>query len=117
MNIDNLGADQFMESMAVIAENTKAIMGSESGKAVAQSFKAMQADGDGKAVVKALLDGLPQLVRENGDSVYAILAACDGVTLEEYKEAFTGAKFLDDVRAIANLINDDAEAAGAFLAS
>jgi hypothetical protein len=128
MRIDELKADEFFEAVALAAEGIQAIMDSESGKELGErfaGFKGSLADvaedereqAAGIAILKAVVASLPALLRENGDAVYGILAACDGVSLDEYKESFTPAKMMDDIKSIVEWASANVETVSAFLAS
>lgn len=127
MRIDELKADEFMESVALAAEGIQAIMESESGKSLGSriaAFRGSLADVEegkreqaaGAAIIKAVMASLPALLRENGDAVYGILAACDGQTVDEYKSEFTPAKMMADVKALMAWVSENTETVTAFLA-
>lgn len=123
MKLDNLNADQFMQSLADVTEAVGVLISSESGKAIIDDLNGFRGsinkdeDADGKVVewlTKTITARLPQFVRENGDNVYKLLAACDGITLEEYKADFTPAKLFADVKGLMQWIGQNREQAAAF---
>ena len=127
MRIDELGADEFMCAVAAIAENAQAIMDSDSGKALAAGFgefrgsladvaEADRQQAAGVGILKTVTACLPALLRENGDAVYGILAACDGQTVEEYKAEFSPAKMMRDIKELVGFVSSNTEAVTAFLA-
>ena len=127
MRIDELSADEFMAAVSDIAAAAAEIAASESGKALFNAFAGFQGALSGvpeeeretKAtdfLVKTILGGIPALLKENGNAVYSLLAACDGQTAEEYKAAFTVPKLMADVKALCAWFAANAKEGAGFLA-
>lgn len=123
MRIDELTADQFMRSVCEITEAINVIRNSKAGKQFAKDLelfrKTTRKDENlNKKTGEWLLDELPKCIpsfcAECGDSVYSILAACDGITLEEYKESFTPRKLVQDVKQMCSWVSSNFEEASAF---
>ena len=112
MRIDELTADEFMPAMAGVVEALGNLVASEAGKAMLEELRRGAGGEEPDAwALSALSRRLPALMRENADDLYGLLAACDGQTLEEYKEAFTPRKLNDDVRALVGFVSDGGLAA------
>lgn len=110
MRLDELNADEFATAIAEAVEAVGRIKESKSGAEIykdLQNFRGSiedNEDANGAVfdwVVDTTLKRLPSFVRENSDAVYGLLAACDGITLEEYKATFTPAKLMTDARNLA----------------
>lgn len=116
MNIENLNADQFETSMALLADVSQEVMTGPLGAKVKQAFTAYRdgakaakeaAGGDEKAaeaeVTSLAMDMmgelLPELLRSGTEVSYKLLAALDGQTLDEYRACFTVKKYLEDIKA------------------
>lgn len=105
MRINDLTADEFAASMALIGEAVEHIANGELGKSLIGEMKA----GAGKASSEEdaaewgmgiIAKYLPRVLKENVTDAYMVLAAVDGQTVEEYKACFTPAKFAADTRAL-----------------
>lgn len=107
MNIENLNADQFQNSMALLAdvaeEALKGELGTRFKAAIADYRTKAKASGDEVEVTGLALDTMgelvPVLLREGGELSYKLLAALDGQTLDEYKGCFTVRKYAADIKA------------------
>lgn len=123
MRIDELNADEFLASAALVAEGVQDVLASESGRELAASLSTVYGtegksdEQKGAEVLQAVLGKLPALLRENGDAVYKILAALDGQTVDEYKAGFKASKLAADVKAAVKWVTANEEEAEAFLAS
>lgn len=126
MNIDNLGADQFMASIGEIAEAVGRIKGSKAGKKFSKDLalfrKTVRKDDGvnartGEWLMQELPKCAPAFCAECGDDVYRILAACDGIGLDEYKAAFNPRKFVKDVADLAKWVSGNLDEVGDFFAS
>lgn len=104
MRIMELDADEFMSAMACVGEAVEGIMSSGTAEMVKADIKAFRAEGDkAKAedwAIGMLARYVPVLLKHNVGDLYALLAACDGQTIEEYKACFTPVKFMADVKAL-----------------
>lgn len=109
MRIDQLSADEFMLAVADLADAVVDLKDNDGIRELAASLmefrgslaEVPEEERKGKTAefaVTAILKAVPKLCRESGDSVYRILAALDGISLEEYKEAFTPRKLVADVK-------------------
>lgn len=127
MKLENLSADEFMAALATITEAIAEVKDSDSGKAFMSDLSAYRGsladvpedERNKKAtefMVSSLLKNLPGFCRENGDAVYSILGACDGQTLEEYKESFTPKKLINDVKDLGTFVGENLEDVQGFLA-
>ena len=114
MRIKELGADEFACSMALIADAVAHVMNGGVGEQIVKEVAA----GAGKASdeesaaewgIGIIKKYLPHVLKENVEDVYRVLAACDGQTLEQYKEAFKPAKFAADLNALVGAFKADGE--------
>lgn len=105
MRIDELTADEFGSSMALLGEALESLLAGPVGKAFkedAQAFGAKSADEKeaGRWAIDMIGKYVPKLLKSNVEDVFKLLAACDGQTLEEYKAEFTTAKLAADLNAL-----------------
>ena len=122
MRIDEMGADEFMIALGEVAAAISAIKESKPGKKFASDFTAKAkrmnekggVDGIGSWAMGEILKRLPQFTKECGDDVYRLLAACDGITVDEYKAKFTPRKLISDVSALVEWASANEEEVGAF---
>ena len=115
MNIDNLTADQFETSMALIGDVAQEVMTGPLGSKVKEAFtayrdgakKAKEAAGDDEKAAEAAVTSLamdmlgellPELLHQGTEVSYKLLAALDGQTLDEYKACFTVKKYVADIK-------------------
>lgn len=119
MRINELTADEFAASMALIGEAVEHIANGELGKSLLGEMKA----GAGKASSEEdaaewgmgiIAKYLPRVLKENVTDAYMVLAAIDGQTVEEYKSCFTPAKFAADVRALIKACGEDGDIRALF---
>lgn len=119
MRINDLTADEFAASMALIGEAVEHIAGGEIGKSLLAEMKA----GAGKASSEEdaaewgmgiIAKYLPRVLKENVTDAYMVLAALDGQTVEEYKACFTPAKFAADTRALVKACGKDGDLRALF---
>ena len=119
MRINDLTADEFAASMALIGEAVEHVAGGEIGKSLLAEMKA----GAGKASSEedAAEWGMgiiakypPKVLETSVEDAYRVLAAVDGMGLEQYKEAFTPAKFAADVRALVKACGEDGDLRALF---
>lgn len=104
MRIDELSADEFMSAMASLGEAIEGLAKSGLAETFKDDVMAFRAAGDkSKAegwAVDMVAKYVPALLKGNVGDLYAVLAACDGQTVEEYKACFTTKKLLADVAAL-----------------
>lgn len=119
MRINDLTADEFAASMALIGEAVEHIANGELGKSLLGEMKA----GAGKASSEEdaaewgmgiIAKYLPRVLKENVTDAYMVLAALDGQTVEEYKACFTPAKFAADARALVKACGKDGDLRALF---
>lgn len=119
MRINDLTADEFAASMALIGEAVEHIANGELGKSLLGEMKA----GAGKASSEEdaaewgmgiIAKYLPRVLKENVTDAYMVLAAIDGQTVEEYKACFTPAKFASDTRALVKACGKDGDLRALF---
>ncbi|MCI6566659.1 MAG: hypothetical protein MSA17_04825 [Collinsella sp.] len=119
MRINELTADEFAASMALIGEAVEHIANGELGKSLLGEMKA----GAGKASSEEdaaewgmgiIAKYLPRVLKENVTDAYMVLAAIDGQTVEEYKACFTPAKFAADTRALVKACGKDGDLRALF---
>ncbi len=126
MKIDQLGADEFIEAVALIADGVNGIRDSESFRELGKAVEACRAsladipeeDRGQKATAEmmgVIMGGLPALCRENSDAFYQIVAGCCGVSLEEYKESFTFTGMVSDIKEIVAWVSENLDLVNAFL--
>lgn len=103
MRFEELSADEFAQSMALIGEAVSNLAQGDLGASFKADVAAFRADGSeadaGDWAVGMLLKYLPAALEGYVDDGYRILAALDGQTLDEYKACFTPAKLVSDVKA------------------
>lgn len=103
MRIDELSADEFMSAMASLGEAIEGLAKSDLAETFKDDVKAFRS-GDRSNVdgwaVDMLAKYIPALLKGNVGDLYAVLAACDGQTVEEYKACFTPKKLMADVAAL-----------------
>lgn len=127
MKIDQLGADEFLEAVALIADGINGIRDSDSFQTLCKAVAACRAsladvpeeERKQKAaseMMGIIVCNLPALCRENGDSFYQIVASCCGMSLEEYKEGFTFTGMIADIKEIVTWASDNLDLVNAFLA-
>ena len=116
MRINDLTADEFAASMALIGEAVEHIA---NGKSLLEEMKA----GAGKASSEEdaaewgmgiIAKYLPKVLETSVEDAYRVLAAVDGMGLEQYKEAFTPVKFAADVRALVKACGEDGDLRALF---
>lgn len=104
MRILELDADEFMTAMANVGEAVEGIMASGTADMLKADIKAFRAQGDKDKAEDWAIDMMakyvPVLLKNNVGDLYALLAACDGQTVEEYKACFTPVKLMADVKAL-----------------
>lgn len=119
MRINELSADEFAASMALIGEAVEHIANGELGKSLLGEMKA----GAGKASSEEdaaewgmgiIARYLPKVLETSVADAYRVLAAVDGQSLKEYKDAFTPAKFAADVRALVKACGEDGDLRALF---
>lgn len=119
MRINDLTADEFAASMALIGEAVEHIAGGEIGKSLLGEMKA----GAGKASSEEdaaewgmgiIAKYLPRVLKENVTDAYMVLAALEGQTVEEYKACFTPVKFAADTRALVKACGKDGDLRALF---
>lgn len=119
MRINDLTADEFAASMALIGEAVEHIANGELGKSLLDEMKA----GAGKASSEEdaaewgmgiIAKYLPRVLKENVTDAYMVLAAIDGQTVEEYKACFTPSKFAADTRALVKACGKDGDLRALF---
>ena len=114
MRINQLSADEFERSMAMIAEALENVAEGGVGKELlAEVAAGAGRQGDEKRAAEWGLEiiekYLPRVLRENVGDAYLVLAAVDGQTLEEYKASFTPPKMAADVRALVASLKEDGD--------
>lgn len=114
MRINQLSADQFERSMAMIAEALENVAEGGVGKELlAEVAAGAGRQGDEKRAAEWGLEiiekYLPRVLKENVGDAYLVLAAVDGQTLEEYKASFTPLKMAADVRALVASLKEDGD--------
>lgn len=114
MRINQLGADEFARSMAMVAEAVENVAKGGVGKELlAEVAAGAGKQGDEKRAAEWGLEiiekYLPRVLRENVGDAYLVLAAVDGQTLEEYKASFTPPKMAADVRALVASLKEDGD--------
>ena len=114
MRINQLGADEFARSMAMIGEAVENVAKDGIGKELlAEVAAGAGRQGDEKRAAEWGLEiiekYLPRVLKENVGDAYLVLAAVDGQTLEEYKASFTPPKMAADVRALAASLKEDGD--------
>ena len=103
MRIDELDADEFMSAMASLGEAIEGLAKSDLAETFKDDVKAFRAGDRSNAegwAVDMLARYIPALLKGNVGDLYAVLAACDGQTVEEYKACFTPKKLMADVAAL-----------------
>lgn len=119
MRINDLTADEFAASMALIGEAVEHIANGELGKSLFDEMKA----GAGKASSEEdaaewgmgiIAKYLPKVLETSVEDAYRVLAAVDGMGLDEYKEAFTPVRFAADVRALVKACGEDGDLRALF---
>lgn len=127
MKIDQLGADEFLEAVALIADGINEIRNSDSFQGLCKAVGACRAsladvpedERKQKAtseMMGIIVTSLPALCREHGDSFYQIIASCCGTSLEEYKESFTFSGMIADIKEIVTWASDNLDLVNSFLA-
>lgn len=114
MRINQLGADEFARSMAMVAEAVENVAKGGVGKELLAEVAAgagKQGDEERAAEwgLEIIEKYLPRVLRENVGDAYLVLAAVDGQTLEEYKASFTPPKMAADVRALVASLKEDGD--------
>jgi hypothetical protein len=121
MRINDLNADEFMQSMALIGEALENIVNGKIGtdiKADISAYRAKANSEDSAESKKAdaeawavdmLARYIPRVMRESVEDVYKLLAACEGQTLEEYKADFSPKKMMCDIKELTEAFNEDGE--------
>lgn len=114
MRINQLSADEFARSMAMVAEAVENVAKGGVGKELlAEVAAGAGRQGDEKRAAEWGLEiiekYLPRVLRENVGDAYLVLAAVDGQTLEEYKASFTPPKMAADVRALVASLEEDGD--------
>lgn len=114
MRINQLSADEFERSMAMIAEALENVAEGGVGKELlAEVAAGAGRQGDEKRAAEWGLEiiekYLPRVLKENVGDAYLVLAAVDGQTLEEYKASFTPLKMAADVRALVASLKEDGD--------
>lgn len=114
MRINQLSADQFERSMAMVAEAIENVAEGGVGKELLAEVAAgagRQGDEKGAAEwgLEIIEKYLPRVLKENVGDAYLVLAAVDGQTLEEYKASFTPPKMAADVRALVASLKEDGD--------
>ena len=89
--------------MASLGEAIEGLAKSDLAETFKDDVKAFRS-GDRSNVegwaVDMLAKYIPALLKGNVGDLYAVLAACDGQTVEEYKACFTPKKLMADVAAL-----------------
>lgn len=114
MRINQLSADEFARSMAMVAEAVENVAKGGVGKELlAEVAAGAGKQGDEKRAAEWGLEiiekYLPRVLKENVGDAYLVLAAVDGQTLEEYKASFTPPKMAADVRALVASLKEDGD--------
>lgn len=114
MRINQLSADEFERSMAMVAEAVENVAKGGVGKELlAEVAAGAGRQGDEKRAAEWGLEiiekYLPRVLGENVGDAYLVLAAVDGQTLEEYKASFTPPKMAADVRALVASLKEDGD--------
>lgn len=114
MRINQLSADEFERSMAMVAEAIENVAKAGVGKELlAEVAAGAGRQGDEKRAsewgLEIIEKYLPRVLRENVKDAYLVLAAVDGQTLEEYKASFTPPKMAADVRALVASLKEDGD--------
>lgn len=114
MRINQLSADEFARSMAMVAEAVENVAKGGVGKELlAEVAAGAGKQGDEKRAAEWGLEiiekYLPRVLKENVGDAYLVLAAVDGQTLEEYKASFTPLKMAADVRALVASLKEDGD--------
>ncbi len=114
MRINELSADEFTRSMAMLGEAVENVAKSGACKELLAEVAAgagRQKDEQGAAEwgLGIIERYLPRVLRESVEEAYLVLAAVDGQTLEEYKASFTPPKMAADVRALVASLKEDGD--------
>lgn len=114
MRIDDLTADEFTASMALLGEAIENISRSGIGAELVADIRngAGKQEGENAAIDWAMgivSTYLPKLLKESVEDAYRILAACDGQTLSEYKAAFSPKKLATDLHEFVDAIKEGGE--------
>lgn len=114
MRINELNADEFTRSMAMLGEAVENVAKGGVGKELLAEVAAgagrqkdeQGAEEWGLGIIERYL---PRVLREGVEEAYLVLAAVDGQTLEEYKASFTPPKMAADVRALVASLKEDGD--------
>lgn len=114
MRINELGADEFARSMALIGEAIDHVANGGVGadiaaEVVAGAGKAGDRESAAEWGMGVIAKFLPRVLKENVADAYMVLAAVDGQTVEEYEACFTPAKFAADTRALVAALGEGGE--------
>ena len=114
MRIKELTADEFMCSMSLIGEAADHIMNGGVGEEIVKELaagagKSENEEGAAEWGLGIIKRYLPKILEGNVEDAYRVLAACEGQTLDEYKAAFTPAKFAKDLTALVAAFKEDGE--------
>ena len=112
MRLNDLTADEFARSMALIGQAVENIAAGELGKQFKADVSEFRNGADrsdeaaGDWAVGMLLKYVQKVLEGNVEDAYRILAALDGQTLAEYKAAFTPKKLMADIAAARQAFSD-----------
>ena len=115
MRINELTADEFTASAALLGEAVEGILNGELGTKLKSDVAERRSNsGEEKTdavewAVDVVSSYIPMLLKSNVGDVYKLLAACDGQTVDEYKACFTPAKLMQDVAALKDALKDGGE--------
>lgn len=114
MRINELTADEFAASMALVGEAVEHFANGEMGRSLLADIQAGAGKArDEKAAAEwgmgIIARYLPKVLETSVEDAYRVLAAVDGQGLDEYKAAFTPAKFAADVRALVKALGEDGD--------
>ena len=120
MRIDNLTADVFMRSMALIGEALESVVNGKIGADIKADISAQRIKnselGESERTANSeawaidmLARYVPRIMRENVEDAYKILAALEGQTLEDYKANFTPVGFMAGIKSLTQAFSEDGE--------
>ena len=114
MRINELSADEFARSLALIGEAIDHVANGGVGADIVAEIAAGAGKSEDREAAAEWSMGviakfLPRVLKENVTDAYMVLAALDGQTVEEYEACFTPAKFAADTRALVAALGEGGE--------
>lgn len=118
MKFNELTAEQLMQSLALIGEAAEHVMQGGIGKDLVKEIAAYRSKPKAKGTKQAdafewaaglVSKCIPRMLKENVGDLYKVLAAVDGLTVEEYEACSNAAKVVSDVAALKAALAEDGE--------